>query len=203
MDCSRAKTRDPEEWIESAPAFSRVMAAQVREWIQRWEPDLEEAIKWNMACFFGRRLVCGLSACKKHLGITFFRGTELPDPTQLFSGGENNTSILSLRLKALDGFDRDAFRKLLRAAVVLDVEPMLPPPPKVKRAPWPMPDFFVSGLKENKKAAAFYAALAPTYQREYLVWLATAKRKETRVRRLEQTLNALAAGRKWIERKRA
>ena len=38
-----------------------------------------EAIKWHMLCFSGRKLVCGLSACKKHLGITFFRGTELRD----------------------------------------------------------------------------------------------------------------------------
>ena len=68
-------------------------------------------------------------------------------------------------------------------------------------APWPVPDFFRDALKKNKKAAGNFAAFAPTYQREYLVWLTTAKREETRARRLEETLKALAAGRKWIDRK--
>jgi len=31
MDCSRAKTRDPDEWLENAPAVSRQMAVQLRE----------------------------------------------------------------------------------------------------------------------------------------------------------------------------
>jgi len=48
----------------------------LREWILTWEPDLNESIKWNMLCFSGRKLVCGMSACQKHLGLAFFRGTD-------------------------------------------------------------------------------------------------------------------------------
>lgn len=204
MDCSRAKTHDPDEWLELAPAFSRPLAAQVRSWIQRWEPDLTESIKWNMLCFSGRKLVCGLSACKAHLGIAFQRGTELPDPAALLNQGrETNTAILSIRLTTLEGFDRDAFRNLLHAAVALDAEPALPAPPRTKREPWPIPDFFAAALRKNRHAAETFAAFAPTYQREYLVWLTTAKREETRAKRLAETLRALAAGRKWIDRKRA
>jgi len=203
MDCSRAKTKDPDEWLELAPAFSQPIATSLRGWIQRWEPDLGETIKWNMLCFTGRKLVCGLSACRRHLGLTFFRGTELPDPAGLFNQGhDTNTMILSIRLTTLDGFQREALRTLLHAAVVLDAEPALPPP-KVKREPWPMPDFFAAALKKNRKAAAGFASFAPTYQREYIVWLTTAKREETRAQRLAQTLKALAAGRKWLERKLA
>ena len=47
-----------------------------------------------------------------------------------------------------------------------------------------LPPFFAKALKDNKKAAAFFASLAPTYQREYLVWVSTAKREETREQRL-------------------
>lgn len=67
MDCSRPKTHDPDTWLDHAPEASRAMTEQVRSWMQRWEPDLTESIKWNMLCFSGRKLVCGLSACKKHL----------------------------------------------------------------------------------------------------------------------------------------
>ena len=116
VDLSRARTKDPDDWLESAPAFSRPLATQVREWVQRWEPDLAESIKWNCLCYSGQRLVFGLSACKKHLGLVFFRGQELPDPRGLFaSGGEANTSVLTLRITTLedsqpvaDGSKRDA-----------------------------------------------------------------------------------------------
>ena len=204
MDVRRSPTKDPIEWLETRPEFSWPLANQLREWILEWEPDLTESIKWNMLCFSGRKLVCGISACQRHLAVTFFRGTELPDPANLFTpGGENNTNIRSMRFTTFDGFDRRAFRDLLHEAVELDAEPSLPPLPKKKRKPIPMPEYFAKALKKNKAAAKGFALLAPTYQREYIVWLTSAKLPETRARRLKETLEALVHGRKWAQRKRA
>lgn len=203
MDCSRPKTRDPDTWLDLAPDASRAMATQVRSWIQHWEPDLTESIKWNMLCFSGRKLVCGISACRKHLGITFFRGTELRDITTLFDRGEGNTCILSFQIKSLKNLDAKAFQRLLHAAVALDADASVRPPSPKLRSQWPMPEVLAKALKKNKAAAAGFAALKPTYQREYLVWISTAKQPETVAKRLEQTLRALAAGKKWAERKEA
>ena len=204
MDCSRARTKDPIEWLELCPEFSWPIANQLREWILTWEPDLNESIKWNNLCYSGRKLVCGLSACQKHLGVAFFRGTELPDPAKLFNeGGENNTNIRSIRLTTLEGFDHRALQELLHAAVELDADATTPPLPKVKRKPWPMPEFFKRALAKtkNRRAAENFRAFAPTYQREYLVWLTMAKLPETQARRMKETLAALKAGRKWAQRK--
>lgn len=204
MDVSRARTKDPIEWIETCPEFSWPLAEQLREWILTWEPDLAEAIKWNLLCFSGRKLVCGISACKKHLSLSFFRGTELPDPAKLFTeGSENNTNIRSIRLTSLDNINRSALRELLHAAVELDADAAIPPAPKSKRKPWPMPTFFKKALaeKRNRAAAETFKKLSPSCQREYLVWLSTAKRPETRERRLAETLAALGRGRKWAQRR--
>jgi len=203
MDGSRAKTRDPNEWVENAPPFSQPVAMQIREWLLRWEPDLGEAIKWNILCFSARKLVCGISACRKHLSIVFFRGTEMDDPAGLFSGGEGNTNMRSVRVTSLEALNRDALRALLHAAVALDAQPENPPAPKQKREPWPVPDFFAKALvvKKHRKPAEGFAKLSPSCQREYLVWLTTAKRDETRARRLAQTLAALVSGRKWGQRR--
>jgi hypothetical protein len=203
MDCSRTPTRDPETWLDLAPEYSQAMARQVRAWIQRWEPDLTESIKWHMLCFSGRKLVCGLSACQKHLGITFFRGTELREMTTLFTGGEANTSIQSIRVTKRDPLDAQAFRRLLHAAVALDADESAKPPPAKQRDDWPMPPVLAKALKKDKKAAAFFESLKPTYQREYKVWISTAKQEETLQRRLNETIRALAAGKKWIQRREA
>lgn len=180
------------------------MAEQLVEWFLTWEPDLTESVKWNNLCFSGRKLVCGIAACKQHVALFFFRGTELPDPAKLFTpGGENNTNIRSIRLTSLDAVNHRALQALLHAAVELDADVTLPPLPKVKRKPWPMPDFFKRALaeKKNRSAAENFRKLAPSCQREYLVWVSTAKLPGTRVRRLKQTLAALAKSRKWAQRK--
>jgi uncharacterized protein YdeI (YjbR/CyaY-like superfamily) len=204
MDCSRSKTKNPDDWLAMAPDFSRPLAAEVREWIVRWEPDLTESIKWNCLAFTGRKLVCGLSACQRHLGIVFFRGTELRDLAGLFDpGSEDNTNIRNIRLTSLAGLERGAFRMLLHAAVALDADATIPSAPKIKREPWPGPDFFTKALKRHRAAAAGFAKLSPSCQREYLVWLTTAKRPETRARRLAETLAALSTGRKWAQRRSA
>jgi uncharacterized protein YdeI (YjbR/CyaY-like superfamily) len=204
MDCSRARTSNPSEWLELCPDFSRPLVEQLTDWILTWEPDLQEAIKWNMLCFSGRKLICGLSGCKRHLGITFFRGTELPDPHRLFRDqGANNTNIRTLRLTSLAEVDRGALQALIHAAAALDADPLIPPPPKVKRRPWPMPAFFKAALKDNPRAAAGFKSLAPSRQRDFLVWLSMAKRPETRARRLRETMRALEAGRNWIHRKKS
>ena len=92
---------------------------------------------------------------------------------------------------------------LLQSAVALDSQPESPAAPKQKREPWPVPEFFAKALamKKHRAAAAGFAKLSPSCQREWLVWVSTAKRDETRARRLAETLAALALGRKWIERK--
>ncbi len=204
MDCSRPKTKDPAEWLELCPAFSKPLAEQLTEWILNWQPDLSASIKWNMLCFSGRKLICGISACQKHLGLSFFRGTELPDPAQLFEpGSAGNTNIRSLRLTSLANFNQRALQNLLQAAVEFDADPTIPPAPKVKRKPWPMPKFFKDALAQpqNRGAAENFRAFSRTSQREYLVWLSTAKQPETRERRLKETLAALTKGRKWAQRK--
>ena len=51
-------------------------------------------------------------------------------------------------------------------------------------------------LATNEQAAAYFAKLAYTHQREYVRWLEGAKKPETRARRLGEVVDLLAQGRK-------
>ena len=66
-----------------------------------------------------------------------------------------------------------------------------------------MPEALAKALKKNKLAAAGFAAMSRSCQREYKVWISTAKQPETIAKRLDETLRAVAAGRKWAQRKEA
>lgn len=59
-----------------------------------------------------------------------------------------------------------------------------------------MPPELGRELKKNRKAAEFFAGLAPSYQRQYMVWIASAKRPETKIRRLNETMALLSRGEK-------
>jgi uncharacterized protein YdeI (YjbR/CyaY-like superfamily) len=59
-----------------------------------------------------------------------------------------------------------------------------------------LPACIVKALKTNSKAWDFFRRLAPTYRRDFVVWIHTAKQPETRERRIREAIRLLAAGRK-------
>ncbi len=63
-------------------------------------------------------------------------------------------------------------------------------------ADFAMPPAFSARLKRSKKAAAFFSTLSPSCQKQYIVWIATAKRPETRKRRLDEAIELLKRGEK-------
>ena len=58
-----------------------------------------------------------------------------------------------------------------------------------------LPDDLKNALKRNKKEAAFFDTLSFTNKKEYLEWIVTAKREETRNERIKGTIDRL--GKNW------
>lgn len=59
-----------------------------------------------------------------------------------------------------------------------------------------LPAYIAKALKANVKAWEFFRALAPTHRRDFVVWIHTAKRPETRERRIRESIRLLAAEKK-------
>ena len=62
--------------------------------------------------------------------------------------------------------------------------------------PMEVPVELKRALTNNRKAKAFFAKLAPTYQKQFIGWIATAKRQETIDRRVKEALALLEQGKK-------
>lgn len=54
-----------------------------------------------------------------------------------------------------------------------------------------LPNDLIAGLKKNKKASEFFNTLSFTNKKEYIEWIVTAKREETRKERLDGTIERL------------
>jgi uncharacterized protein YdeI (YjbR/CyaY-like superfamily) len=59
-----------------------------------------------------------------------------------------------------------------------------------------LPDYIAKALKGNPRAWEFFQQLAPTYRRNFVVWIHVAKRPHTRARRIRESISLLAAGKK-------
>lgn len=59
-----------------------------------------------------------------------------------------------------------------------------------------LPDDLGEKLRKHRKAREFFDSLAPSYRKQFIGWINSAKRPETRQRRLSETIELLARGEK-------
>ena len=62
--------------------------------------------------------------------------------------------------------------------------------------PLDIPQDFQSALDNNSKAKETFTGLAPTYQKHYIGWIYTAKRPETKEKRIKESIGLLERGQK-------
>src|SRR5688500_13412693 len=88
----------------------------------------------------------------------------------------------------------------LKASGLLAAPGLAAAPTANRYAPHPsipeLPAYIVQALKTNLAAWRHFQALAPTYRRDFVVWIHTAKRPETRERRIRESIRLLSAGKK-------
>ena len=189
-------SRDPriDAYIANAQPFARPILEKVRERAHAAGPDIEEAIKWGMPAYvLDGKILLITAAFKAHTALNFWRGQEL---------NSSHDSVGAMgqfgRIKALDELPPDAeLDQLIRDAA--ELARSAPAPRKPKHAPKPLAEMhpeLASALDEAPKAKAAFDDFAPSDRREYLDWIAEAKRDETRHKRIATTIEWLSEGKK-------
>jgi uncharacterized protein YdeI (YjbR/CyaY-like superfamily) len=88
--------------------------------------------------------------------------------------------------------------KELKAAGLLEAPGLAAAPTGNSYAPRPsiptLPSYVGKALKTNLRAWQHFQALAPTNRRHFVVWIHTAKRPETREKRIRESIELLSAG---------
>ena len=69
-----------------------------------------------------------------------------------------------------------------------------PRPPRLAM-PAKLPAYLQAALRNHPKALRHFEALAPSHRRRYFAWIESAKREETKRRRLDEAIRLLARGR--------
>jgi uncharacterized protein YdeI (YjbR/CyaY-like superfamily) len=88
----------------------------------------------------------------------------------------------------------------LKAAGLLAAPGLAAAPNGNSYAPHPgipdLPRYIAKVFKANRIAWRHFQGLAPTYRRHFVSWIHTAKRPETREKRIRESIGLLAAGKK-------
>lgn len=178
-------------YIAGRAAFAQPILARLRAAVHRACPEAEETIRWSMPSFsYKGKILAQMAAFKAHASFGFWHGEAAGDAAR--GGAMGQLGRLTTLADLPDDAELDAM--IRRAAALIDAGP---PPraatPKEPRAAPALPDALAAALEAAGARAAF-DALAPGCRREYLEWIAEAKRDETRARRIATTVAQAADG---------
>lgn len=198
--------RDPrvDAYIAKAAPFAQPILEHVRAVVHEACPEAEETIKWGMPSFVrGGGILCGMAAFKAHASFGFWKHALVVGEGGADEGGERVGMGSFGKLTAVR--DLPARKQLVayvKKAAALNAQGVKAVPARKMAAakPAPVPTLeFAAALRRNKAAGAAFKAFPPSHQREYVDWIAEARREETRDRRIAQAVEWIAEGkqRNW------
>jgi uncharacterized protein YdeI (YjbR/CyaY-like superfamily) len=194
-------------YLAKTRPFALPIMTHLRELVHKGCPEVEETIKWSRPFFEYRGAILGnMSAFKEHCSFGFWGeeiGAVLREAKVLQADGMGSLGRITT-VKDLPS-DKQMLGLIRQAAGFIASGNYTSPIAarnKVVKAPKPQvetPTEFTAALKKDKKAAAVFAAFSPSCKREYVEWIAEAKRAETREKRIATALEWIAEGkqRNW------
>jgi uncharacterized protein YdeI (YjbR/CyaY-like superfamily) len=181
-------------YIDRQADFARPILRHLRDIVHAACPDCEETLKWSSPTFMYKgKILAGFAAFKAHATFGYWSGSQVleADPAQASAMGQFG------RLTSLDDLpSRAALIDLTKKAMTLVDEGVKPVRNKTVKAPFTVPQDLRAAIDAQPAAAATWDAFPPSCQRDYVEWVTEAKRDETRARRLAQTIEWLAEGKR-------
>lgn len=178
---------------DKAAAFAQPILRHLRAMIHEACPDGEETIKWGMPSFtYKGKILAGMASFKAHATFGYWNDAMLKED-------EKNRSAMGQfgRLASLDDLPpRAALIELTRRSMALIESGAKPERQRTPKSPLPVPQDLQAAIDAAPSAKATWDGFPPSCQREYVEWVTEAKRDETRAKRLNQTVEWLAEGKR-------
>ena len=105
--------------------------ARVRKLIHEADPEIVEEWKWMGTPVFSHGgIVCTCETYKSVVKLTFAKGAELDDPAGLFNSSLDGNVRRAIDIREDDKLDEAALKKLIRSAVMLNLQDKSKPKPR-------------------------------------------------------------------------
>jgi hypothetical protein len=114
--------------IEDLDDWHGETLACVRALIKQADPDVVEEIKWKkpsnptgVPVWSHDGIICTGETYKDKVKLTFVKGAALKDPSRLFNASLEGNARRAIDIREGEKIDEEAFKALVRAAVVLNI----------------------------------------------------------------------------------
>ena len=159
--------------------------------------DLEEGIKWMFPCYtHNKKNVVGIGGFKSYFGLWFYEGASMSDSQGVLTNAQEGKTkdLRQWRMTTAKEIKVRSIRAYVKEAIELSRVAKKKSPQKRNVSTVEVPPELHVALRANKKAAAAFNSLTPGRQRDYAKYIATAKRPETKLKRLEKILPMITNG---------
>jgi hypothetical protein len=120
--------------VKELPDWRGKTLVRVRALIQQADPEAVLEWKWNIPVWSHDGLICTGETYKAAVKLTFAKGASLEDPSRLFNSSLGGGTRRAIDIHEDEKIDEAALKKLIRAAVLLNLEGKSKPKPAAKRA---------------------------------------------------------------------
>lgn len=178
-------------YIDSMQPFAKAICKKLRAIILKADPSIEEEWKWGPH-YSSNGMVCGYGGFQKHVKFTFFNGSAMKDPKQLFNHCVDNEFSRSVKYTDISEIDEKILTEYVKESVAVNQKGFKR---EVKDKTVEVPADLQQALNKNKTAAKFFTGLSYGYKKEYVEWVTTARREETRKDRIAKVVEMSKEGR--------
>ena len=166
------------QWAEALELLKSIIA----------KTELDTAIKWGGEVYtINNKNVVGIGGFKSYVGIWFYNGVFLKDEAKvLVNAQEGLTKALrQWRFQSIDDIAKheNLILQYLSEAIANEKAGLSKKPEK---KPSINSDLFDKEMQSDEKLATAFLNFAPYKQREFLEYVESAKREETKISRIEK-----------------
>ncbi len=176
-----------DEGISELEPFAQVICKRLRKLILSSDPEIIEDWKWGPN-YYLNGMVCGYWGFKKHVSFVFFQGSLLKDKKKILQENPGNVHNRHIKFTDVKQIDDKVILEYLFEAIDNNRKGLKITETKDKTIV--TPDDATKAFKKAK-VLAYFDSLAFSHRKEYIQWIESAKKEETRTKRIEQAIEKL------------
>ena len=180
------------KYIESVPDFSRAICKKLRAVILKTDKNIVEDWKWGPNYSY-KGMLCGYGGFRNHVKFTFYNGSAMKDRKNLFNHCVDNEFNRSIKYLDVSEIDVKNITEYIKESIVVNENGFKR---IVQDKTVIVPDDLEKALSKNKKAKSFFDELTYGYRKDFVEWVTSAKRVETRIDRISKTVIRCMEGRR-------
>ena len=189
-------------YIARSAPFAQPILHHVRALLHQAVPGVQEEMKWSRPFFVFHGVILGnVSAFKAHCSVGLW-GQEMAEKLRADGIASKDGMGTLGKIAALTDLpsDKVLLSYLKHAASVITdgtrTKSMARPANRVAKPLAEVPAELAVALSQNPAAQATFQAFPPSCRKEYIDWVADAKRDETRARRVQEAVAMMAEGKR-------